>query len=79
MVPQVSFMLKMVPSQRLTASEALQHPWMKGEGVGDRPLRIRDNIRNTKEAVSDVVHTVTDGVTKGLSTMLGGFSALKTR
>mmetsp|Transcript_45245 Transcript_45245/g.113412 ORF Transcript_45245/g.113412 Transcript_45245/m.113412 type:complete len:478 (-) Transcript_45245:89-1522(-) len=64
----VSLMLKYQPSKRISAREALEHPWMRGEGVGDRQLHIKDNLRCTKEIV-------TDAVSKGLKGMFGGFAA----
>eukprot|EP00282_Hemiselmis_andersenii_P024139 CAMPEP_0172014946 /NCGR_PEP_ID=MMETSP1041-20130122/10213_1 /TAXON_ID=464988 /ORGANISM="Hemiselmis andersenii, Strain CCMP439" /LENGTH=412 /DNA_ID=CAMNT_0012669765 /DNA_START=43 /DNA_END=1278 /DNA_ORIENTATION=+ len=65
----VSLMLKYQPSKRITAREALEHPWMKGEGVGDRQLHIKDNLRCGKELVSDAVSA-------GIRGVFGGFAAL---
>jgi len=59
----VANLLVLKPEKRMTAEQALSHPWILGQGVGDTNLRLMDNFRTLKATVRSKQEVIANGLT----------------
>jgi len=54
----VAKMLEKNIVKRVSAAQAMEHPWMLGEGVGSTPLVIKDNLRSLRGHMRDTTDSL---------------------